>query len=143
MANRPTVTYDPAKTLLSFLGDILDGFFDGTFIEYERDEDAFGLKVGADGDKARAKNNNKAGKLKVTFMQTSPANDILSGYAIQDEIDGTGIGPILMQDVDGTTTVDCPDAFIAKMAPIKRGSEILATEWTFILPAGRQFTGGL
>lgn len=137
-----TTTYDPAEMLLSFLGDICNGFFDGTFITVERDEDAFALKTGADGENARAKNNNKAGKLVLTLMQSSPTNDILSDYQIQDEESGTGIGPLLLRDGLGTSVVSCPDAFISKMAPIKRGTEILGVEWTFILPKQKQRTGG-
>lgn len=138
----PTTTYDPAKMLLTFLGSLIDGYMDGTFITVDRDEDAFSLKVGADGEKARARNNNKAGKIVVTLMQSSPSNDILSGYAASDELDGSGIGPIMLRDVLGTTLASCPDAYLSKVAKIERGKEILGTEWTFTCPALSVFAGG-
>ncbi len=64
----PTTTYDPKAMLLTFLGSLIDGYMDGTFLTVERDESAFTLKVGADGEKARARNNNTAGKVVVTIM---------------------------------------------------------------------------
>lgn len=138
----PTTTYDPAAMLLNFLGTPISGYFDGTVIEVERDEDAFSLKVGVDGEKARARNNNKAGKIKITLMQSSPSNDDLASYQLQDEQSGTGIGALMLRDTLGTAQASCPDAFLSKMSPIRRGGEILATEWTFICPNLNQFTGG-
>lgn len=137
----PTTTYDPKAMLLTFLGNLIDGYMDGTFLTVERDEDAFMLKVGADGEKARARNNNTAGKVVVTVMQSSPSNDVLSAAAADDELSGTGIGPLLLRDSLGTTLVSCPDAYIGKVAKIERGKEIVGSEWTIICPGMNTFVG--
>ncbi len=129
-----TTTYDPKSIFLTFLGNHIDGYMDGTFLTVERDEDAFMLKVGADGEKARARNNNRAGKVVVTLMQSSPSNTVLSALAVLDEQVGTSIGPLSVTDSLGTTKASCGDAYIGKVAKIERGKEILGTEWTIICP---------
>lgn len=139
----PTTSYDPAQTILSFLGNHINGYAPGTYIKVSRDEDAWKLKVGADGEKARAKNNNKAGKIVITLLQSSPSNDILSNIGVQDELDGTGIGAVnLDETTQGTTAASCPDAYIGKMAEVERGDEIAAVEWTIICPQLDLFVGG-
>ncbi len=129
-----TTTYDPAKIFLNFLGLHIEGYMDGTFLTVERDEDAFTLKVGADGEKARARNNNRAGKIIVTLMQGSPSNAELSALALLDEQVGTSIGPASVSDGLGTTVASCADAYIGRQAKIERGKETLGTEWTIICP---------
>lgn len=129
-----TTTYDPAKIFLTFLGAHVSGYMDGTFLTVERDEDAFNLKVGADGEKARARNNNRAGKVVVTLMQSSPSNSVLSAFAVLDEQIGTSIGPLSVTDALGTTQCSCADAYIGKVAKIERGKEVLGTEWTIVCP---------
>lgn len=137
-----TTTYDPAQVLVAFLGNVISGFMDGTFISVERDEDAFALKVGADGETARAKNNNRAGKVVLTLMQSSPSNDVLANLGVQDEANATGIGSFSMRDNLGHSEASSPSAYISKMAKIERGKEILGVEWTFTCPVLNQFTGG-
>lgn len=138
----PTTTYDPKQMLLTFMGSLIDGWFDGTYLTVEQDEDSFMLKVGADGEKARARNNNQAGKITFTLMQSAPANDVLSGYMLADRLLGAGIGPTALRDGLGTTLASCPDAYLLKPAKVERGKEILGTEWTIICPSLQLFVGG-
>lgn len=129
-----TTTYDPAQMLLNFMGIAIQGFFDGSMIKVSRDEPSFALKVGNDGETARARNQNRAGKVVVTLMQSSLANDLLSAKVRADEALGTGIGPLLLRDNLGTLVASCPDAFLEKPADGERGKEILGVEWTIICP---------
>lgn len=139
----PTTTYDPSQTILSLMGFHIDGFFDGSFLSVERDEDSFTLKVGADGEAARAKNANKAGKIVFQLMQSSPSNDILSGFVVEDEQSGTAIGPAdVRETTQGTSVASCPDAYVLKPAKLERGKEIVGYEWTIICPHLNLFVGG-
>jgi len=121
--------YDPGKQYLTFAGINIYGFASGTFIEIERDEDAFTKEVGAHGDTTRVRSHNKGGKVTFTLKASSPCNDLLSARAIGDEQSGLGSGPVLMKDLNGTTVVESPDAWIKKLPKIERGTEASNVVW--------------
>ncbi|NIQ91021.1 MAG: DUF3277 family protein [Nitrospinaceae bacterium] len=127
-----TKTYNPADVTLVFGGIIVDGYADGTFITVARNEDAFTLMIGSDGEACRAKSNNKSGTVVFTLMQSSLANDLLSAQFNLDELSpgGDGIAPLLMKDNSGRTVVAAETAWIRKPADITFGREIENREWT-------------
>ena len=60
-------TYDPKQISVIVGGAIISGFADGEFVTTERNEDAFTLNVGADGEGGRVKSNNKSGRITLTL----------------------------------------------------------------------------
>lgn len=136
-------TYDPAKVLFSFAGSLITGYADDTFIEAERAEDGFTLLVGASGEGARSKNNNKSGTVTVTLMASSQSNDILSALAAADELAGTGVGALYLKELDGTTLVSAPAAWIKKMPSVSRGKEVGTVQWVFDCESMEMSVGGL
>ena len=136
-------TYDPAAVSLVFDNQLITGIMDGTFVEVSRDEDSFLLHVGGDGETARARNNNRAGVIKFTLMQTSPSNDVLSALATLDENTGTGARPVMVKDNLGTTLVQGAQGYIQKPADVTFGKEPSEPrEWTIRVPDLRMVVGG-
>lgn len=135
-------TYDPGQVTLVVGGQLITGYMDGTFITVERDEDTWTLHTGADGEVARARNRNKAGKIVVRVQQTSPANDLLSAMHNTDEATGVPPGPAYLRDLLGNTIVGGDDAFLLKPAPIEFGKEIAGREWTIVVPKLEGVVGG-
>lgn len=109
-------TYDAAQVAMVFSGIPILGIAEGTFVSCERNEDSFTLYTGASGEAARAKTNNRSGRITFTLMQTSATNDLLSAVANIDENSpsGDGIGPFLMKDLTGRTIVAAEKAWIVK-----------------------------
>ena len=136
-------TYDPAAVLPSFLGGILTGFADGTFISVERNEDGFTLVVGASGESARAQSRNKSGVVTFTILATSQTNDYLSAIAEADEALGTGVGEFQMAELNGTTLIHATNAWVKKMPKVERGKEVSTVEWTIECEDLGIFAGGL
>lgn len=122
-------TFDPKQTVLTVGGIPIGGFADGTFLQFEYDEDAYNKVVGADGITSRAKTNNQGGTLTITLAQTSPSNDILSGYANTDKLSNTGVVPVVVKDVNGTTVIFAPNGWVRKQASLEWGKEISDNEW--------------
>ena len=122
-------TYNPALVLVSFAGVPLSGFADGTFIEIERNVDAFEVTVGAGGETVRTQSQNRSGKITFTVLQSSIANDILDAKATADELTGTGAASFFMKDLNGTTICTAANCWVKKKAAIKRGKEISNSEW--------------
>lgn len=138
-----TRTYDPAAVLPSFLGGVLTGFADGTFISAERNEDGFTLMVGASGEAARAQSRNRSGKVTFTVMSTSQTNDFLSAIAAADELLGTGVGEFQMVELGGTTLLHASNAWISKLPKVERGKEISTVEWVIECEDLQIYAGGL
>lgn len=134
--------YDPSKVRVIFAGRALSGFADGTFITASRRNPTWTLMSGADGETARSKSNDRTGTVVLTLLQSSSSNDVLSAKALLDELSGTGVGPILIQDLFGTTLVQGETAFIEKPADIVLAKEIEAREWTLLVSEMNIFVGG-
>lgn len=135
-------TYDPKAVQLVVGGSIIGGYADGSMIQFERDEDMFTKHVGTDGNVSRSKTNNRAGKYTITLAQTSPSNDILSGYMLLDELSNNGVVEVLLTDADGTTAIFSGQAWVMKPPGAEFAKEIGDRVW--VLDAGETdvFIGG-
>lgn len=123
--------YDPSQVTFSFNQINVTGYQDGTFIEVERNEDAFSSHVGSTGDVARVKNLNKTGKFTLTLMAQAPSNDFLMSEAENDEMFGLNYGPIMLKDNNGTMICRAHEAWITKVPKVERGKEAGPCEWVF------------
>jgi structural protein KPP10_ORF10 len=135
-------TYDPKEIFVTIGGAAMQGFADGTFVTLDRNEDAFSTVSGADGIVARVKSNNRAGTLTLSLQQTSLSNDILSGFALLDEISNTGTFPILIKDNQGTSLIFSATGWVQKMPAVEYSKDISNREWVIGLADLTYFIGG-
>ena len=124
-----TRTYDPALVIINVDGRDISGFADGTFVGMERNNDAFTLTVGADGENTRAKSNDRSGRFTFTLQQSSPSNDILSEIASQDERANGGVVPVRVADKSGTTLGQAEKAWVVKKPATTFAKETENREW--------------
>jgi hypothetical protein len=136
-------TYDPKNVLCSFLGNLVTGFADGTFLSAERTEDGFAGVTGAGGETARVKSNNRMGTVTFTLMATAQSNDVLSALAALDELEGAGVGPLFVKEFNGSTVLSAQNAWIKKLPNVERGKEVSQVEWVIECEALEIFAGGL
>lgn len=122
-------TYDPKQVSMIVGTKIISGFSDNTYIQVERNEQAYNLKVGVDGEGTRAKSNNRSGKITITLMQSSPSNDDLSAIAALDEATNAGVVPVLMKDGSGTTVCAATTAWIQKYPNAELAKEVGTRAW--------------
>lgn len=123
--------YDSGRIVGSWKGIPFLGFMDSTFLNAERNEDAFTESVGAQGDVTRVRSRNRTGTVTLTLQAASPTNDLLSAQAILDELTGLGYGPLLIKDLNGTTLVEAAVAWIKKVPAVEFGTEASGREWVF------------
>jgi ATP-dependent protease HslVU (ClpYQ) peptidase subunit len=123
-------TYNPKKVQVIFNNQILTGFADGSFAELEMNADQFSLVVGADGEGARTASADRSGKLKVTLLQTSGGNDILSASLTTDMATNVNTGPCMIKDGSGRTLALAAQAWVNKYAAVAFDKEAKAREWT-------------
>ena len=136
------LTYDPKQISIIVGGKIISGFADGSFVKLERSEQAFTLKVGVDGEGARAKNNNKSGKCTLTLMQTSHSNDVLAAYAMADELGNAGVVPFLLLDHNGSSKATALSMWVQKHPDYERAKEVGQTTWVLETDELLIFNGG-
>jgi hypothetical protein len=136
-------TYDPAKVLFSFAGIPVTGYAPDTFLEVERDEEAYTKQVGAAGEVVRTRNNNRGGKVTVTLMADSQTNDLLSAIAVADELTGVGVGALLGEEANGTLLFNAANAWVQKMPRVERAKEAGTVQWVFDCAELYVFVGGL
>lgn len=122
-------SYDPKSVSIMVGTHIVSEYEDGTFINVERNNDTWAIKKGASGETARAKSNDRSGRITITLMATSPSNDFLSALAITDEQTNAGVVPVLIREVGGTTLVEATESWIVRPSPFERSKTVGATTW--------------
>lgn len=135
-------TYDPKATIIIVGGFPISGFADGTFVKVTRSSDAFAKSVGADGDTTRIKSNDLSGEIIITLSQTSQGNDILSALAVRDELTNTGVVPVSVKDLLGTSTFVSASCWVRKQADAENGKEAATREWVLDVADLAVFVGG-
>lgn len=122
-------SYDPKSVSITIGSHIVSEYEDGTFINCERNNDTWTIKKGASGETARAKSNDRSGRITITLMATSPSNDFLSALAVTDEQTNNGVVPVLIREVGGTTVVEATEAWVVRPSPVERSKTVGATTW--------------
>ncbi|PZQ49755.1 MAG: hypothetical protein DI556_09800 [Rhodovulum sulfidophilum] len=130
MTARPSfATYDPAEVYITFGGQPITGYADGTFVEIEFDEQQWNKVTGADGHTSRAKTNNYAGTITITLLATSAGNDILNSFWQADRRNNAGVVPISVLDKLGNTKWAAAYAWIRQMPTQGYSKETETREW--------------
>lgn len=142
MANdRILRTYDPKQIAITFGAIIFTGYADGDFLEITG-EDGFEFREGADGSEDRI-NKNKNGKdINITLMQSSITNDALSAVFLVDTTTNQGIFPLVIKDLNGTTTLFSGQAYIKKLPDKTFGDSLGTITWNFRAVQSNYFVGG-
>lgn len=127
----PLRTYDPSQVTIVFAGIPISGFADGTFLSVEQNEDSFTLQIGTDGEGTRSKTNNRSGRVTLTLMQSSMANDLLASMHSVDLLSpsGDGIGPLLIKDISGRSMFAAEKAWIVRAPTGEFGREATSRDW--------------
>lgn len=132
MADDPDLkNYDPGRILIIFRGLQIQGFADGSFVKAVRNQKTFKTKVGAAGHVVRIRTRDRTGLVTVTLQATATSNDILQGFLDADELDGSGVGPLMIKDLNGNMLATAEQAWVTKVPDIERSTDGPDTEWEF------------
>lgn len=126
-------TFDPKSVVITIGGVPMSGFADGTFLEITSDTQQFTKVVGADGYTTRVKSNNYGGVMTLTLSQSSPSNDVLSGFLALDRTANAGVVPILIKDMSGSTIIFSGTGWIQQFPDVTFGNEINNRAWALDL----------
>jgi hypothetical protein len=135
--NTRTTTYAADEVSVSLAGTLVgNGTADGDFVTIETESEDFTDKVGADGEVARAKTNDRRATVKLKLLQTSLSNNFLSALRLSDinNPNGAGVGEFEVRDrSSGVLLAHSDKAWIQKPPSLVRGKEVAEYEWTIRL----------
>jgi len=126
-------TYDPRKNTAYFAGTLISGYANETFIDVVQNVDRYTAIVGADGEFARARLNDRSALVTITLLQTADSNAYLDSKLLQDEIDDNGFGSFFLKDLNGAMEVSADEAYIVKPADIGLDIEVGTRVWNIML----------
>lgn len=123
-----TTTYNPEKLSVTVGGHFITGFSED-MVEFEKDEENWTTKVGAQGDAVRSKVNNTLATLKITLQSTSPMVAYLDGLARDQNL----VNIAVIYNGTPKETINSTSAFIKKPAARTYGNEVADREFEFQL----------
>ena len=123
-------TYDPSQIVITLGGNRLTGYAKGQFLSVKRDAENFGDEAGTDGIVTRVKKLDRRASIELTLSQSSRSNDLLSSLADLDDRTGTGVGVFQVKDLNGTTLLTAPNAWVSKIPDPEFSDEISGRMWT-------------
>lgn len=123
-------TYNFKKVVVIVGGSIITGFADSSSISAEFDEDRFTPDTGADGEYTRSQTNNNQGTITLNLKASSLGNAVLNAFYLLDKVAGSGIFPLLIKDLNGTTLIAAPECYVLKPPAAEFESELGEREWT-------------
>lgn len=137
------LNYDPKQIHVIVGGSIIGGFAEDEFVEVERDVDSFTKYVGCGGEVARIKTTNRAGKITLRLMQSSPSNDELSLLAELDETFlNAGAVPMLIRDQGGSTLFTSVFCWVRRFPKVIWKRNVEMREWVLDTASLITFVGG-
>ena len=122
-------TYDPKKVLIACGTHSVTGLADDAFVSVEPAGEGVTKKVGCDGEIVRSISPDKTSTVKITLLQTSDSNSFLQQMYNQDQQNGDGIFPLMIQDLMGGVLFSAEEAWVAKQSTFARGKADANREW--------------
>ena len=139
MAAKKTKYFDPDLVQLLFAGIPIEGYAEGSMIEWEWSEEAFKIVKGTDGTISRSKVVGRFLTVTIHLMQTSRSNAVLTGIHTQDLISpgGAGVSPYLLRDGNGVSLQASDESWINGFPAGGYGDQAGPRDWklTVVDPA--------
>lgn len=141
MPNPHVKTYDPKLVVVTFMGMVITGFAEGSFITAKPTGPAFKRKRGGAGDVDRVNTNTFELDIELALKQTADSNGDLSTIGIADQVANAGKGEFQIKDLGGSTLVYAPEAWIAESAAVELGDDLTPRKWKFETGPADKFVG--
>lgn len=126
------------------LGVPLSGYGQGGALSIEKKEADYDVQAGVGGDAVFWKKGARIYEIKVTILQTSIVNALLSAIRIADVASGNGqgIGPFIVKDLFGSSLFVAGQARIMGPPKTEFSNEPKDREWLIVAIDGENFVGG-
>lgn len=123
-------TYSAKHVNCTLATATIKGWGEEDMIEVSRDEGRYVKTVGADGRVSRSFIASTAGTITLTVMQTSEANEVLTGLLLTDETTLKGQFFVMIRDTIGGSVYQANDAWIQGPPTVTLKKGIEEYTWT-------------
>ena len=128
-----TKVYNPEEMII-LLGPVLisSGFADGEFLRVEGEADDVQDVVGADGETAISRSNDRRATVMIILLQTAAANQglsVLSNLARNSPNMAGAVHPLAVSDGNGATVYAAENAWVMKPPDVSFDRTAQSREW--------------
>lgn len=124
------MTYNSSKVKIALGSHAVTGYAEDSFVVIEPIDGGVTSKAGCDGEIVRSVDPNERFTVKLTLLASSPTHKFLLNKYKQDKKDGTGLFPILVNDLTGKEKFSANKAWVTKIPSNTKGKESKNKEWT-------------
>lgn len=123
------LTYDPKKNIVILGVRQITGFAEDDMITIKPLGEGMQIFSGADGEVARSIDPNSTFEITVALSTASKSNDYFSALYNADRKNGSGVLPLVIKDLSGSTLFFARQAWVQNFPESKRGRKIDTQEW--------------
>tara|TARA_R110000744_G_C19371770_1_gene563159 strand:+ start:30824 stop:31327 length:504 start_codon:yes stop_codon:yes gene_type:complete len=124
------LTYSPEDITILIAGLFpLEGYTDGTFVNITKDIPPYTSSTAADGTLSRVHRVSSSYTIRITLMNTSPSNDILTKLWQIDELTETGKFPLIVKDQLGSSLLFSATSWVEQVPSMYFANRITDREW--------------
>lgn len=131
-------TYNASMVKIALGTHAVTGYAEDSFVVIEPIDSGVTSKAGCDGEIVRSVDPNERFTVKLTLLANSPTHKFLMNKYGQDKKDGSGMFPILINDITGAEKFSAAKAWVTKIPSKTNGKESQNKEWT--LETGQAFS---
>ena len=124
------MTYNSSKVKIALGSHSVTGYAEDSFVVIEPIDSGVTSKAGCDGEIVRSVDPNERFTVKLTLLASSQTHKFLMNKYNQDKKNGTGIFPILVNDLTGEEKFSASKAWVAKIPSKTNGMQSQNKEWT-------------
>lgn len=121
--------YDPGAVTLTWGSIQIQGFAEGSSIQWEPDGPTFTKQGGNQGDYTRVRSRMRGSKFTITLMQTHPVNTILSQALDRDRKGLSQKAPVALKDLNGETLISAEQGWLEGFPSSEFGDSDAGREW--------------
>lgn len=123
------MTYNSSKVKIALGSHAVTGYAEDSFVVIEPINGGVTSKAGCDGEIVRSVDPNERFTVKLTLLASSPTHRFLLNKYKQDKKDGSGVFPILVNDITGEEKFSANKAWVTKLPSKTNGKESQNKEW--------------
>lgn len=124
------MTYNCSKVKIALGSHVVTGYAEDSFVVVDPINNGVTSKAGCDGEIVRSVDPNERFTIKLALLASSQTHKFLLNKYQKDKKDGSGMFPILINDLTGREKFSAQKAWVTKIPSKTNGKESQNKEWT-------------
>jgi hypothetical protein len=135
--------FDPEQLSIVIGSSGINGFAEDSMLTIEMEDPTYTISYDISGEATRFKSKRSSATITLRLTQSSPSNDLLSGYLELDRVTNGGMFEMVIKDGSGTSLFSSLYVFVEQAPTVEFGAENKTREWTLKATSVSHFVGGV